>query len=225
MRMPVDDATGATSSSMPTGSRNGDRSRGIRSSSRTSTSSAARRPERVDVVPLAPGSPPLDRANWPRAVERVVRELERPSARPARVRPSLCPTRQFTESFYNIGSALRVWRFDPSVPALVRSTLAEHRVAARGAGRGRAAAPHPARPRAPLFPGHRRSRLRGRRGVGRSGAARDLLVRFRVWRRRTWLMPTGGWTCSGARRRRSGANGSAFSIGRRRIPARPRRSA
>ena len=30
------------------------------------------------------------------------------------------PQRQLTESFYNIGSALRNWRFDPSVPALIR---------------------------------------------------------------------------------------------------------
>ena len=78
-------------------------------------------PGRIDVVQVAPGTPTLNRANWPRAVERVVSDLDRmpagSSADPAQ------PSRQFTESFYNIGSALRVWRFDPAAPALVRSTV------------------------------------------------------------------------------------------------------
>jgi hypothetical protein len=30
------------------------------------------------------------------------------------------PVRQLTESFYNIGAALRDWRFEPTIPALVR---------------------------------------------------------------------------------------------------------
>ena len=79
-------------------------------------------PERVNVLPLASGSPPLERAALSPAVDRVVRELEQT---PAAVndRTEAVPARQLTESFYNIGSALQVWRFDSSVPALVRSTL------------------------------------------------------------------------------------------------------
>ena len=33
--------------------------------------------------------------------------------------------RQFAESFYNIGEALRDWRFEPGIPALIRP-LARH---------------------------------------------------------------------------------------------------
>lgn len=80
-------------------------------------------PERVEVVPLRPGSPPLDRAHLPPAVANVVLELERTSSSPSQRTTEAVPARQLTESFYNIGSALQVWRFDSSVPALVRATL------------------------------------------------------------------------------------------------------
>jgi signal transduction histidine kinase len=80
-------------------------------------------PGPVSVMPLAPGSHPLDRATLPPAVQELVRELEGTSGT-RDPRPSeLVPARQLTESFYNIGSALQVWRFDSTVPALVRSTL------------------------------------------------------------------------------------------------------
>jgi signal transduction histidine kinase len=35
-------------------------------------------------------------------------------------RPEALPVRQLTESFYNIGAALRDWRFEPAIPALIR---------------------------------------------------------------------------------------------------------
>ena len=77
-------------------------------------------PDRVEVVRVAPDRAELDRAGWPAAVDRVVSYLDRvsdaPAANPAQVNG------QLTESFYNIGSALRVWQFDPAGPALVRST-------------------------------------------------------------------------------------------------------
>ena len=79
--------------------------------------------ERIDVMRLEPGSPPLDRATLPPAVADVVRELEATSPSPTPPRSEPIPARQLTESFYNIGSALQVWRFDSTVPALVRSTL------------------------------------------------------------------------------------------------------
>jgi signal transduction histidine kinase len=40
------------------------------------------------------------------------------------------PVRQLTESFYNIGAALRDWRFEPAVPALIRPLNASARPAA-----------------------------------------------------------------------------------------------
>ena len=79
--------------------------------------------QRVDVVPLAPGSQPLDRATLPPAVADLVDELETSSSNTTVPASEPLPSRQLTESFYNIGSALQVWRFDATVPALVRSTL------------------------------------------------------------------------------------------------------
>lgn len=78
-------------------------------------------PGGVQVLRVAPDRAELDRARWPGAVDRVVSYLDRvattPAASPSQVNG------QLTESFYNIGSALRVWQFDPAGPALVRSTL------------------------------------------------------------------------------------------------------
>jgi signal transduction histidine kinase len=47
------------------------------------------------------------------------------------------PVRQLTESFYNIGAALRDWRFEPAIPALIRPLNAS---ASPGAAKGRPAA-------------------------------------------------------------------------------------
>ena len=41
--------------------------------------------------------------------------------------PGTPPRRQLTESFYNIGAALRDWRFDATIPALIRPLDAESR--------------------------------------------------------------------------------------------------
>jgi signal transduction histidine kinase len=79
--------------------------------------------QRVEVVPLAPGSQPLDRATLRPVVADVVNALEATSSNGAAPVSEPLPARQLTESFYNIGSALRVWRFDATIPALVRSTL------------------------------------------------------------------------------------------------------
>jgi signal transduction histidine kinase len=79
-------------------------------------------PDRVDIEQVAPWVPTLDRAQWSDAVARVVGHLDRGMGAPAD--DSAPPPRQLTESFYNIGSALRVWQFDPAGPALVRSMRA-----------------------------------------------------------------------------------------------------
>jgi signal transduction histidine kinase len=79
--------------------------------------------DRVEIVPVAAGAPRLEREQWPRAVERVVSHLDRGAAAPSGgAAPS---ARQLSESFYNIGSALRDWRFDPTAPALVRTTVTD----------------------------------------------------------------------------------------------------
>jgi signal transduction histidine kinase len=70
------------------------------------------------VEPLTRAGAPHGESEWSPVVRRAVAELERS---PASSRPE--PTRQLTESFYNIGSALREWRFDPAVPSLVRQVV------------------------------------------------------------------------------------------------------
>src|SRR5262245_33839642 len=74
--------------------------------------------DRVDVVRVAPDAAEFERAAWPPAVERFVSYLDRSTT----TTPVNAPASgQLTESFYNIGSALQVWQFDPAGPALVRS--------------------------------------------------------------------------------------------------------
>src|SRR6185295_6126249 len=79
-----------------------------------------RAPDRVDLVPVVAGAPTLERERWPRSVEQIAGHLDHSTAEPAD--GAATSGRQLTESFYNIGSALRVWRFDPTAPALVRTT-------------------------------------------------------------------------------------------------------
>jgi hypothetical protein len=93
----------------------------IPSSWRTCTSSGARAIASRSC--RSEPEPPLGREQWPRAVERVVSHLDRASAAPSS--GAATSGRQLTESFYNIGSALRDWRFDPTAPALVRTTVTD----------------------------------------------------------------------------------------------------
>jgi signal transduction histidine kinase len=76
--------------------------------------------DEVDVARVAPEAAELERVDWPRVVDRFVSHLDHMSAA-VPVNPQA--NGQLTESFYNIGSALRVWQFDPTGPALVRSTV------------------------------------------------------------------------------------------------------
>jgi signal transduction histidine kinase len=74
--------------------------------------------DRVDIVRVAPDASDIRRGAWPPVVERFVSYLDHVST----TAPVHAPANgQLTESFYNIGSALRVWQFDPAAPALVRS--------------------------------------------------------------------------------------------------------
>jgi signal transduction histidine kinase len=77
----------------------------------------------AEVVRVAPGPASLDRGQWPATVERAIGRLQQaPAALAAGATPA---DGQLTESFYNIGSALQVWQFDPAGPALLRATLPE----------------------------------------------------------------------------------------------------
>lgn len=74
---------------------------------------------RPQVVPLSTGVPIPAAREWPAVIARVVPQLERGGA--AAGQNALGERRRLTESFYNIGAALEVWRFDASAPALVRA--------------------------------------------------------------------------------------------------------
>jgi signal transduction histidine kinase len=75
-------------------------------------------PNQVDIVRVAPEAEKIERSKWPPVAQRLVDSLDTTVPAPA----SAQPNGQLTESFYNIGSALRVWQFEPTSPALVRST-------------------------------------------------------------------------------------------------------
>jgi signal transduction histidine kinase len=71
----------------------------------------------MEVERLSPGTPSLLPEEWSSAVRRLTLSLDRaPLAPPAEKAQPLA------ESFYNIGSVLGQWRFEPSVPALIRPT-------------------------------------------------------------------------------------------------------
>ena len=169
MRMPVD-AGAATSISTPSGSRSGDRSRGIRSSSPTFTSSGGRRRwsasrcgwrrHRADARSRDAGRGAVDRVGeLPRS-----RGRRTPAASPSQAEPGSSP-RAFTTSAPRCGSGDSIRRR----PALVRSTLPTREWLLVELDEDVLQRPHPARSRAPLFPGHRRPRLRSRGRVGRAG--------------------------------------------------------
>ena len=70
----------------------------------------------VDAFRLNPQTSRFEPVVWPEALGTLDSEL----AKPVPAEAEAFPGRQLTESFYNIGSALRDWRFDSDVPALLR---------------------------------------------------------------------------------------------------------
>ena len=75
-----------------------------------------RQPDRrVDTFRLNPGTNQFETVEWPDVLGTLGAELALPVPLEAEALPG-----QLTESFYNIGSALRDWRFDPRVPAILR---------------------------------------------------------------------------------------------------------
>lgn len=58
-------------------------------------------------------------AEWPSALGPLRHELRLASAQDVQTPANANEARQFAESFYNISDALRQWRFEPTVPALL----------------------------------------------------------------------------------------------------------
>jgi signal transduction histidine kinase len=85
------------------------------------------------VFQLDPGTAAFARIDAPPAFGTLAADLPDSLAAPA-PRPEPASRRQLTESFYNIGAALRDWRFDATIPALIRPLDFESRTPS-GTGR------------------------------------------------------------------------------------------
>jgi signal transduction histidine kinase len=90
-------------------------------------------PGAEQVFQLDPDTELFARVEAPPALGTLAADLPDSLAESA-ARPAAPPRRQLTESFYNIGAALRDWRFDATIPALIRPLDFESR-APLGAGR------------------------------------------------------------------------------------------
>ncbi len=87
---------------------------------------------------LDPDSRAFARIDWPAASLGNLAADLRPALDASGRGPGPSPGNQFTESFYNIGAALRDWRFEPALPALIRP-LSLDSAGARAAAGGQAA--------------------------------------------------------------------------------------
>jgi len=88
----------------------------------------------VQMFRLDPQTRVFARIEGPTVLATPVADLRRALVESADALPATPPDRQLTESFYNIGAALRDWRFEPAIPALIRplsvESTASRRVAA-----------------------------------------------------------------------------------------------
>ncbi|MBI2188599.1 MAG: HAMP domain-containing histidine kinase [Acidobacteria bacterium] len=87
---------------------------------------------------LNPGTGAFEDVAWPAALGALGGDVDTALTAALERPPEPRPDRQLTESFYNIGAALRDWRFEPAVPALIRS-LSLDSAASRAAAGGRRA--------------------------------------------------------------------------------------
>ncbi|MGH9253923.1 MAG: sensor histidine kinase [Vicinamibacterales bacterium] len=87
---------------------------------------------------LNPDTGTFARVEWPPALGTMARDLKSALSLVAESGSEPRAGRQLTESFYNIGAALRDWRFDPAVPALIRP-LNQNAAASRNPAGGRPA--------------------------------------------------------------------------------------
>jgi signal transduction histidine kinase len=69
---------------------------------------------------LDPNAGAFVRVEWPSTLSTLGASLKPTRADSVPPDPEPPPGRQLTESFYNIGAALRDWRFEPAIPALIR---------------------------------------------------------------------------------------------------------
>jgi signal transduction histidine kinase len=69
---------------------------------------------------LDPGTGSFEPVEWPGALGTLSADLASTRLAASERPEPPQPGRQLTESFYNIGAALRDWRFEPDVPALIR---------------------------------------------------------------------------------------------------------
>jgi signal transduction histidine kinase len=76
-------------------------------------------PHDVRIFRLDPGGAAFTRVAGTPPLDTLAADLQGSRA-PSAAQPDAPPGRQLTESFYNIGAALRDWRFDATVPALIR---------------------------------------------------------------------------------------------------------
>ena len=84
-----------------------------------------RRPDdRLETFRLTPETSHFDSVDWPAVFGTLGAELTSVGTTGAAADAEGRGGRQLTESFYNIGSALRDWRFEPAVPALIRAVNA-----------------------------------------------------------------------------------------------------
>ena len=88
----------------------------------------------VQTFHLKPDAGTFARVEWPTALGSLAVDLgttlvDAPAAGPQPPR-----ARQLTESFYNIGAALRDWRFEPAIPALIRPLSDDSSVPGRADG-------------------------------------------------------------------------------------------
>jgi signal transduction histidine kinase len=86
---------------------------------------------------LDPDSRAFARIEWPVALGNLAADLG-PAVDASGRGPGPSSGNQLTESFYNIGAALRDWRFEPALPALIRPLSLES-TGARAAAGGQAA--------------------------------------------------------------------------------------
>ncbi|MBI3050233.1 MAG: HAMP domain-containing histidine kinase [Acidobacteria bacterium] len=84
---------------------------------------------------LNPGSGAFSRVEWPASLGTLGADLQASLGEAPEPAPAV--RRQLTESFYNIGAALRDWRFEPAVPALIRPLSLDSAASRKEAG-GRA---------------------------------------------------------------------------------------
>ena len=87
---------------------------------------------------LDPDSGAFRRVEWPSTLGALSADLRSALAETSTQGPEPRSGRQLVESFYNIGAALRDWRFEPAIPALVRP-LSLDSTASRSAGGDRRA--------------------------------------------------------------------------------------